>query len=96
MNLPVVITKDQTPKEPKTYRIGQTFKHKSESDGIYQLQVVKSNPACVQLSRINDGARWSGAFEVVNIEEITESEFLRITTRDKSEFTPVEIQITEL
>jgi len=94
MNLPVVITKDQKPEAPKTYHVGQTFKHKLGT--IYQLQLVGRAPETIQLSILANGARWGAGISVSNCDCITESEFHSICHKRQDEFQPVEIQITEL
>jgi len=94
MNLPVIKLKDQQPEEPKTYKVGQTFKHKLGT--IYQLQLVGRSPEIIQLSTLANGARWGTGISVSNCDCIIELEFHSICHNRHDEFTPVEIQITEL
>ena len=73
----------EQPQQEKTYKIGDTFLHENKDPYMIAWSGYKE----VILSCLTNGKRWSDAVKVSNSDEITQSEFDKLTYGQSSEFT---------
>ena len=88
-----LIQKEQKQAEPKTYRIGDTFKLHDENDAYILVTVAQK---LVQLICINDGERWHHPVPVSEGKKITQKEFDKLTGGKSSDFIPTDYQLIEI
>ena len=88
-----LIQKDQKQAEPKTYKIGDTFKLQ---DGTPYLLTRVSDDGEVQLTNLVSGGRYSPQVKVSNIVKITADEFNKLTCDTSSDFIPTDYKLIEI
>lgn len=77
------------PQQEKTYKVGDTFLYKNEEP----YMIIKASTDEVILSRLTDGLRWDNGVKVSDSDEITQSEFDKLTYGQSSEFAQRDFKI---
>lgn len=90
-----LIQKEQKPAEPKTYKIGDTFKY-VKIESVIHFILASVDVKSVILVSLLDGKRYGGPVLVGDSTSITEKEFGVITQGEACRFSQTDYTLTEL